>query len=102
MDSEAWKGAHTTLRRWCTNAIRWDCAMKLDPMALRRSAGQQAFLVTVDGHNKPAWKRITLGADRGYDTRGFVQAVRGYRIGRSVPVDLKSVLEHALLSRLNR
>lgn len=26
--------------------------------------------------NKPAWKKVTLGGDRGYDTRGFVAAVR--------------------------
>ena len=26
--------------------------------------------------NKPAWKRVTLGGDRGYDTRGFVAALR--------------------------
>jgi transposase len=26
--------------------------------------------------NKPAWKRVTLGGDRGYDTRGFVEASR--------------------------
>ena len=31
--------------------------------------------------NKPAWKPILLGADRGYDTRGFVAAARG----RNVP-----------------
>lgn len=26
--------------------------------------------------NKPAWKKATLGGDRGYDTRGFVAATR--------------------------
>jgi IS5 family transposase len=26
--------------------------------------------------NKPLWKRVTLGGDRGYDTRGFVAATR--------------------------
>lgn len=26
--------------------------------------------------NKPAWKRVTLGGDKGYDTRGFAAATR--------------------------
>jgi IS5 family transposase len=30
--------------------------------------------------NKPAWKRVTLGGDRGYDTRGFVVALRERKI----------------------
>jgi transposase len=30
--------------------------------------------------NKPASKRITLGADRGYDTRGFVEALRNLNV----------------------
>jgi transposase len=30
--------------------------------------------------NKPAWKRVTLGGDRGYDTSGFVAASREARI----------------------
>jgi len=30
--------------------------------------------------NKPAWKRITLGADRGYDTRDFVDRSRALGI----------------------
>lgn len=38
------------------------------------TAERDAGLSMLD--NKPAWKRVTLGADRGYDTRGFVEAVR--------------------------
>lgn len=30
--------------------------------------------------NKPAWKRVTLGGDRGYDTRGFVAATRELKV----------------------
>jgi len=30
--------------------------------------------------NKPEWKRITLGADRGYDTRSFVEQTRALGI----------------------
>jgi transposase len=30
--------------------------------------------------HKPALKRVTLGADRGYDTRGFVQQMRELRV----------------------
>jgi len=30
--------------------------------------------------NKPAWKRVTLGGDRGYDTRGFVAATRELQV----------------------
>jgi transposase len=30
--------------------------------------------------NKAAWKRVTLGGDRGYDTRGFVEATRGCKV----------------------
>ncbi len=30
--------------------------------------------------NKPAGKRVTLGADRGYDTKGFVKACRANKI----------------------
>jgi transposase len=32
------------------------------------------------GGNKPAGKRITLGGDRGYDTKGFVEACRESKI----------------------
>ena len=40
----------------------------------RGTAERDAALSMLE--NKPAWKRITLGADRGYDTRAFVEAVR--------------------------
>jgi IS5 family transposase len=30
--------------------------------------------------NKPLWRRITLGGDRGYDTRGFVAATRDRKV----------------------
>ncbi len=30
--------------------------------------------------NKPAWKRVTLGGDKGYDTRGFVDATRDLKV----------------------
>ncbi len=30
--------------------------------------------------HKPAWRRVTLGGDRGCDTRGFVKALRGLRV----------------------
>lgn len=29
---------------------------------------------------KPRWKRVTLGADRGYDTAGFVERLRGMNV----------------------
>jgi IS5 family transposase len=40
----------------------------------RGTAERDAALSMLD--HKPAWKRVTLGADRGYDTRAFVKAVR--------------------------
>ena len=30
--------------------------------------------------HKPATRRVTLGADRGYDTRGFVEKLRGLKV----------------------
>ncbi|HTP44180.1 MAG TPA: IS5 family transposase [Candidatus Acidoferrum sp.] len=30
--------------------------------------------------HKPAWRRVTLGGDRGYDTRGFVESLRSLRV----------------------
>lgn len=30
--------------------------------------------------NKPEWKRVTLAGDRGYDTKGFVEACRKRKI----------------------
>jgi transposase len=30
--------------------------------------------------HKAAWRRVTLGGDRGYDTRGFVEELRGLRV----------------------
>jgi transposase len=38
------------------------------------TAERDAALHMLD--SKPAWRRITLGGDRGYDTRGFVGALR--------------------------
>ena len=30
--------------------------------------------------NKPAWRRVTLGGDRGYDTKGFVAELRKLKV----------------------
>jgi transposase len=38
------------------------------------TAERDAALAMLSG--KPAWKRVTLGGDKGYDTRGFVEATR--------------------------
>lgn len=30
--------------------------------------------------NKPAWRRVTLGADRGYDVKSFVEQMQAARV----------------------
>jgi transposase len=42
------------------------------------TAEREAAIQMLD--NKPTWKRVTLGGDRGYDTRGFVAALRERKI----------------------
>src|SRR5580658_992382 len=42
------------------------------------TAEREAAIQMLD--NKPVWKRVTLGGDRGYDTRGFVAASRERKI----------------------
>jgi transposase len=42
------------------------------------TAEREAAIQMLD--NKPVWKRVTLGGDRGYDTRGFVAALRERKI----------------------
>jgi IS5 family transposase len=42
------------------------------------TAEREAAIQMLD--NKPGWKRVTLGGDRGYDTRGFVAALRERKI----------------------
>jgi transposase len=42
------------------------------------TAEREAALAMLD--NKVAWQRITLGGDRGYDTRGFIGSARERRV----------------------
>jgi transposase len=42
------------------------------------TAEREAALAMIGG--KPAWKRVTLGGDRGYDTRGFVASTRELKV----------------------
>ena len=52
------------------NGLVVDTRLTLATGTAERDAAQEML------SNKPLWRRVTLGADRGYDTRPFVAAIR--------------------------